>query len=101
MGAIMHSYWIQYHMRLFEPQWFGGAERIEKCLSRMESNGGEDSSFRQHVIDLVNNSGKDDPYWMPDKRKYNFLCKNLEARTTLRDIVPPLPQIEELFASSS
>lgn len=87
MGAVMNSYWIQYSMRLFEPQWFGSPESIEKCLARMEANGGEDASFRQYVIDFCN--AHDDAYWVPDKRKYNFLAKNLEARTKLSDLRDP------------
>lgn len=87
MGAVMVSNWIHYHMRLFEPHWYGPPELIEECLSLMEKNGGEDISFRQYVIDFVNNSKHYDNFHIPDNRIYYFLAKNTEAKTSLSGIM--------------
>lgn len=87
MGAIIASLWINYNMRLFEPQYYGTPDCIEECLSLMELNGDEDKSFRQHVSDFVKNKFDGDNFHVNDKRVYNFLCKNMENKTSLMPVV--------------
>lgn len=53
----------------------------------MEKNGEEDKSFRQYVIDFVNNSKDYDNFYIPDNRIGYFLAKNLEAKTSLSGIM--------------
>jgi len=100
MGMVLFSIWRHYSGRLLEPQYYGeeaneftkeimGYEikTIEEFLSEAEKNAGEDESFREHVISYIEKC-KDkglDQFWDgTDKRIYNFLCKNMEAKLTAK-----------------
>ena len=99
MGAVRQGVWINYSMRIMEPElWneeniaklkesgFGfpsnAIKPVEEYLSEMENQGGEDKSFREHVKFHIEKWNKldDDPYWNFDERIYNFVNKVAESR---------------------
>jgi hypothetical protein len=92
MGAVMHSIWIGYAMRVMEPELWSeenvakGFEKEyelpEQYLSEREKLGGEDESFREHVRQHINkwNDLDDDPYWNFDKRIHTWINKVFESK---------------------
>jgi len=112
MGAIMQSIWINYHMRVCEPELWS-EENIRKAeegplkmfktgpikglelLDEYEKLGGEDKSFREHVRQHVEkwNALGDDPYWNFDERIHKWINKVFDHKIELgkkwmRDIKP-------------
>jgi hypothetical protein len=100
MGAVMHSIWTGYWMRVMEPElwseeniakvkangWPASIKGVEEYLSEKEAIGGEDKSFREHVRQHIEKwSGIDDPYWNFDKRIHDWINKVFESRIPVKN----------------
>lgn len=105
MGAIMQSIWINYSLRVYEPE-FWSEENIKKAnefrlglpeadslppvrglevLDEYEKLGGEDASFREHVHKHITkwNALGDDPYWNFDERIHKWINKVFDHKIEL------------------
>lgn len=99
MGAVIHSIWIGYSMRVMEPElwseengWSISIKTVEEYLSEKEAIAGEDKSFREYVCQHIDKwNGIDDPYWNFDERIHNFMNKVFESQMS---VVPAKAQLE-------